>query len=108
MLLKFKLTIDSDPHSILRPPCHMSFQLDKALRLKIARYLTVVINQPYSKIEKKIPMDMPTWGKVRIANGGDSIRTGSASRSSERERDMSFVRVRSRNFQLKLTDHSIV
>jgi hypothetical protein len=82
----------------------MSFQLDKGLRSKIARYLSVVINQPYSKIEKKIPGNMPTWGKVRIANGGDSIRSGSASRFAEKERDMSFVRVRSQNFNKNLTE----
>jgi hypothetical protein len=88
-----------DPLSILRPPCCKNFQPDRTLRLKIARYFSVVINKPYSKILKQIPASMPMWGKVRIANGGDSIRSGSASRSTEKERDMSCVRVCPQNFK---------
>jgi len=85
--------INSDPHSILRPPRYAMFQPDNLLRSKIARYLSVVINQPRSKIQKKIPANLPSWGKVRIANGGDSIRAASSSRRPEKERNMSFVRV---------------
>ena len=86
-----ELMINSDPHSILRPPREAFFQLDKHLRSKIARYLSVVINQRPSKIQKKIPENLPSWGKVRIANGGDSIRAASSSRRPEKERNMSFV-----------------
>ena len=89
----------SDPHSILRAPHCMSSQLDQCLHSKISRYLSVVISQPLSKIQKKIPADLPTWGKVRIANGGDSIRTASSSWRPEKERNMSFVWVRSLHFK---------
>jgi hypothetical protein len=88
-----ELMKNSDPHSILRPPRNELFQPNKDLRSKIARYLSVVINQPPSKIKKKIPTNIASWGKVRIANGGDSIRTASTSRRPETERNMSFVRV---------------
>ena len=98
LLLKSELMKGSDPHSILRPPFCKSFQLDQALRSKIVQYNLVIINQPYSKILKHIPASMPMWGKVQIANGGNSIRSGLASRSIEKERDMSFVRVCSQNF----------
>src|ERR1700678_2289010 len=85
--------INSDPHSILRPPRYAMFQPDNLLHSKIARYLSVVINQPQSKIQKKIPANLPSWGKVRIANGGDFIRAASSSRRPEKEQNMSFVRV---------------
>lgn len=85
---------NSDPHSILRPPRDAFFQPDKLLYSKIAQYLSLIINQPASKIQKKIPANIPSWGKVRIANGGDSIRATSSSRRSEIERNMSFIRVR--------------
>ena len=85
--------IFSDPHSILRPPRNASFKPDGALSSKIARYLSLVINQPASAIKKKIPATVTSWGKVRIANGGDSIRTASSSRRPEKERNMSYIRV---------------
>ena len=88
-----ELIRNSDPHSILRPPRFSMFQPDKPLYSKIARYLSVVINQPSSKVQKKLPSVIPSWGKVRIGNGGDSIRAASSSRRPEKERNMSFVRV---------------
>ena len=88
-----ELMRNSDPHSILRPPRDAFFQPDKLLYSKIAQYLSLIINQPASKIQKKIPANIPSWGKVRIANGGDSIRAASSSQRPEKERNMSFVRV---------------
>ena len=82
----------------------MSFQPDQTLHLKIAWYISVVINQPYSKIFKQLPASMPRWGKVQIANCGDSIRSRSASHSTEKERDMSFVHVSSQNFKFKFNN----
>lgn len=81
-----------DPHSILRPPYRASFQPDKLLRSKITRYLTAVIGKPASTIEKHLPSFMSTWGKVRIAGSGDSIRAAS-NKNREEGRNMSYVRV---------------
>ena len=92
-ILNFRTDENSDPHSILRPPHYELFQPDKLLCSKIARYLSVIINCAASKIQKKIPANIPSWGKVRIANGGDSIRAASSSRRPEKERNISFVRV---------------
>jgi hypothetical protein len=44
-------------------------------------------------IEKALPDIMPSWGRVRIGSGGDSIRTSSAMKNPDREQNMSFVRV---------------
>jgi len=69
----------SDHRSILPAPYCMSSQLDQHLHSKISQYLSVVISQPLSKIQKKILADLPMWGKVRITNGEDSIRAASSS-----------------------------
>jgi len=45
-------------------------------------------------IEAALPERMPSWGKVRIGNGGDIIRTVAACFNEDRERNMSYVRVR--------------
>ena len=83
----------SDPHSILRPPYRTSFQLDNSLKSKIAQYLGLVINKPFSKVQRRLPKAMPTWGKVRIAGSGDSIQAAST-KYREGGRNMSYVRVR--------------
>jgi hypothetical protein len=83
----------SDPHSILRPPCRKSYALDDALQSKISRYFSAVIPRQKSvKIRKRLPKNVPSWGKVRIA-GGDRIRTA-AGQNLDGERNMSYVRVR--------------
>ena len=81
-----------DPHSILCPPYQASFQPDKLLCSKIACYFAAVINKPASTIEKHLPSSMSTWGKVRIAGSGDSIRAAS-NKNWEEGRNMSYVQV---------------
>lgn len=84
-----------DPLSILRLPCRNKFTPDHNLQSKIARYFKFLIGKPVSEIniQHHLPVLMPSWGKVRIANGGDNIRARSACHNPEKERDMSFVRV---------------
>jgi hypothetical protein len=83
----------SDPQSILRPPYKKSYVLDATLKSKIARYFSAVMNgRKSSKITNELPNNMPSWGKVRVAGGGDRIRIASG-RNSSWERNMSYVRV---------------
>lgn len=89
----FHLIEYPDPHSILRPPCRKSYALDAALQSKISRYFSAVMNgRNPKKFYKELPKNMPSWGKVRIAGGGDRIRVAGG-RNSDRERNMSYVRV---------------
>jgi hypothetical protein len=44
------------------------------------------------KIQNELPKNMPSWGKVRIAGGGDRIRAAVGG-NPDRERNMSYVRV---------------
>jgi hypothetical protein len=89
----FHLIKYPDPHSILRPPRKKSYALDTALQSKISRYFSAVTNRRNpKKIHKELPKNMPSWGKVRIAGGGDRIRAA-VGRNSDRERNMSYVRV---------------
>jgi hypothetical protein len=86
-----------DPHSILRTPHNRTFQPDERIRSKIAGYFHLVM-QGYGcgkrrkDIQTKLPEIMPSWGKVRIAGGGDYIQAASASNKIP-ERDCSWVRV---------------
>jgi hypothetical protein len=90
-----------DPQSILRPPCRKSYALDNVLQSKISRYFSAVMaRQKSAKIHKRLPKNMPSWGKVRIA-GGDRICTA-AGRNQDRERNMSYVRVRLPIYQIAL------
>ena len=83
----------SDPQSILRPLCRKSYALDNALHSKISWYFSAVMTrQKSATIRKWLPKNMPSWGKVRIAGGGDRICTA-AGRNLDRERNMSYVRV---------------
>ena len=86
------LTKSSDQHSILRPPYKKSYALSDALKSKISRYFSAVTEQKPAKICKRLPENLPSWGKVRIAGGGDRICTA-AGRNPDRERNMSYVRV---------------
>lgn len=89
----FHLVKYPDPHSILRPPCTKSYMLNAAMQSKISRYFSAVMNgQKPNKIHKELPKSVPSWGKVRIAGGGDRIRAA-VGRNSDRERNMSYVRV---------------
>ena len=51
-------------------------------------------------IKNVLPKVMPSWGKVRIAHGGDAIRSASASYNPDKERNMSFVRVNKNDLDL--------
>ncbi|KJA13854.1 hypothetical protein HYPSUDRAFT_151076, partial [Hypholoma sublateritium FD-334 SS-4] len=55
-------------------------------------FVHMLQNQSVSDIKKKLPVVMKSWGKVRIANGGDMIRTSSAANNPDNQRDMSYVR----------------
>jgi hypothetical protein len=89
----FHLIKYPDPHSILRPPCRKSYALDTALQSKISRYFSAIMNgRKPKKIQNELPKNMPLWGKVRIAGGGDRIRAA-VGRNPDRERNMSYVRV---------------
>ena len=65
--------------------------LDSALQSKISRYFSAVMKgQKPKNILKELPRNMPSWGKVRIAGGGDQICAADG-RNSDRERNMSYV-----------------
>ena len=53
----------------------------------------MVIGQETSKIKRHLPPVMCQWGKVRIANGGNSICCKCAGLPQKDEQNMSFVRV---------------
>ncbi|KAF9515818.1 hypothetical protein BS47DRAFT_1391321 [Hydnum rufescens UP504] len=80
------------PLSILRRPRQLVYNPDKTIHRKIGIYFTNVFNKPYTIIVPLLPEIMPRWGKVRIAGGGDSIRSSIAQRGLGRQRDASFVR----------------
>jgi hypothetical protein len=77
----------------LRPPRILTFKPDAPLRLKIAGYFQSVLGkEKRSDIEKRLPQVMPSWGKVRIAGGGDHIQAASALKKVPK-RDCTWVRV---------------
>jgi hypothetical protein len=78
----------------LRPPQLNRFQPGNELKWAISGYFKQ-LNPGASRkqIENALPNIMPSWGKVRIAQGGDAIRTSSASNNPDRERNTAFVRV---------------
>ncbi|TFK45219.1 hypothetical protein OE88DRAFT_1715451 [Heliocybe sulcata] len=84
------------PHSILRIPCQRSYPPDRYLRGRIADHFLRVLSRhgaTRDAIRKNLPEAMSLWGKVRIANGGDYIRTVWAmDHSMSPGRDCSFVR----------------
>ena len=83
---------------VLRAPYQASHTPGDITRIRIAGYISAVINKPRNQIRDRLPMVMARWGRMRIADEGDRIRSVSASTSAaetdETERDMSFVRVR--------------
>jgi hypothetical protein len=76
------VTILLDPLSILGPPFRGKFTPDDSLRTKIAGYFSAVMRKARKDIKPKLPLIMPAWGRVRIAQGGDSIRSVLASGKS--------------------------
>lgn len=64
-------------------------------RDRIAAYIRSVIGGRKDQLIVALPHTMPRWGKLRIAQRGDSIRTLTAIRNFSRLsfRDNTFVRV---------------
>jgi hypothetical protein len=91
-----RIKLLTDPHTILRPPRSHSHAPDAAVRLKISKYFAEVYACRSRDIGAILPPTMTRWGKVRIANGGDKIRSSSAVSQVQfiTTRDSSFVRVR--------------
>jgi hypothetical protein len=93
-LADFNQLLYIDPHSILRPPQKKTFRPNNSLRWSISGYFKQLLPKLTRKqIGKALPQVMPSWGKVRIAQGGDCIHTSSASSNPDQERNMSYVRV---------------
>jgi len=83
-----------DPHLILCPLWMKTFQPDNQLKRTISGYFKQLNpNKSWKQIEKALLNTMPSWGKVRIAQGSDSICTLLASHDPDKERNMAFVRV---------------
>ena len=88
------LTKASDQHSILQTPYQKSYILSDTLKSKILWYFSAVTGQKLATIHKRLPENLPSWGKVRIAGGGDQICTAAGRNRLYRERNMSYMRVR--------------
>jgi len=82
-----------DQDYILRTPRVMSYEPNRDERLKVALYIKQLIGGRRSVILEHLPTVMSLWKKVRIQNGGDSIRACSATRSSKKQRNSSYIRV---------------
>ena len=91
-----------DPLSILRVPYRKHHAPTPDILRKLISYFHSVTGIPKNRIKQSLPEVMPTWGKVRIANGGDSIRCASSTRSEELERNSSYVRVCLCLYQMKV------
>lgn len=79
----------------MRPPYNKSYRPDMILRRRIAGYFSSALGKAVKNILPQLPDVFPSWGNARILHG-DTLRTGSVSgRSTQLERDMSFVRVSS-------------
>jgi len=89
-----------DPMSILQVPFYRQYHPSDILRKKIAGYFSSVLQTPRKDIIYHLPTIFSAWGKVRIANGGDSVRS---SRIVDQERDSSYVRVSSYFILMKLS-----
>jgi len=87
------LTSKLDEHIGLTTPCQKDFQPDALMRTRITEYFYSVLGGSRSRIAAALPSIMPSWGRIKILEGGDSIRTLSAMFNMDQERDTSFVRV---------------
>ncbi|KAI8998957.1 hypothetical protein BD414DRAFT_407127 [Trametes punicea] len=76
---------------VLLPP-RRTRTLDKGLADKILACLCTRFNTPPPHLRHCIPMTVEEWGKLRILNAGDTIRTSSMNVRGEDSRDMTFVR----------------
>ena len=89
---KSVLILVGDPLSILRFPRILKFVPDPQICRQIAVHLSTQYAKPVNFILEALPLEMESWGKVRIGDGGDCIRT-STSGANKAGRDQSFVRV---------------
>src|SRR5258705_12648564 len=62
-----------------------------SIRKKIANYLIMVFGQTWAHYLQQLPKTMPRWGKVRIGNGGDSIRAAITQCDNSKNHEVSFV-----------------
>lgn len=84
-----------DSHSILHAPCNKTYQPDNDMWKKIAKYLIYLfLDSTATEVQTGLLRNMPSWGKVCITNGGDMVRTVSASHNPDKNRDMFYVWVR--------------
>ncbi|KAH7917964.1 hypothetical protein BV22DRAFT_1187293 [Leucogyrophana mollusca] len=82
-----------DPGFVLRPPYQKSHQIDLNLRRQLATYYAQVLGKRSSEVSRRLPVMLSSAGKVRIRQGGDSIRTRLASRNLEQpERKACYIR----------------
>ena len=84
----------------MRAPLTRDYQPDANVRQRIATYFVLVIGGRKNVVVKHLPTIMPSWGKMRIRHGGDSIRTTTTPTTRRSLRDPSkpgrnncFVRV---------------
>ena len=77
----------------LKSPCQKLFQPDPLMRQRIAEYFHAVLGGPKKRIQNALPAIMPSWGRIKFLDGGDSIRTSSTVFNTDQDRDTSFVRV---------------
>jgi hypothetical protein len=87
------ITTILDELSILCPPRDDKHKPSDIIRHKIAGYFAAVLDKPRSAIKKELPTIMASWGKVRIADGGDTIRTAATEMKNSFGRNSSYVRV---------------
>ena len=77
--------------SILGAPYDRKYSPSHTIRQKIVGYFSTMLPSKSRKtINSALPKIMPAWGRVRISNGGDSIRCAKIRSTG---RDSSYVRV---------------
>ncbi|KAG1747878.1 uncharacterized protein EDB91DRAFT_1048339 [Suillus paluster] len=85
---------------VLQPPQVMTYEPDHNEQVKVALYIKQLIGGRQTVILAHLPTLMPLWKKVRIKNGRDSISTHSATRTSTKRRNSSYVR-----YELEYENH---
>jgi len=90
----FNLTL-SDPDYICRVPYRESQQVSDDVHRKIALYFSSILGKSRNETALHLPCVVDVWGKIRIRNKGDSIRSTFATKGKLRdsERDSSYIRV---------------
>jgi hypothetical protein len=81
-----------DPHHVLRAPHHKNYKPNEILRRKIGTYLAAIVHARVDRVILHLPEVIPLWGKMRLQDSGDVIRTSFA-KMTESERNNRFIRV---------------